>query len=197
MNALPAGPFQVIYADPPWRFRSWSDLGEGKSASQHYPVMDIDALCRLPIREMAAKDAVLFVRVVQPMLPEALRLIEAWGFSYKTVAFCWVKLKGVAEQDRLFYAVEDVRLGMGYHTRAGMEQCWLATRGNGYERLSRREAQVCFEGVREHSRKPDQIAQSIVSLTGDVPRIELFARTRRPGWEAWGNQTTRFTEAAE
>ncbi|MGY6709737.1 MAG: MT-A70 family methyltransferase [Rhizobiaceae bacterium] len=197
MNALPVGPFNVIYADPPWRFRSWSERGEGKSACQHYDVMDLDALCQMPVDRIAAADAVLFIWVVQPMLPQALRLIDAWGFTYKTVAFCWVKLKGRSEQDRLFYAAEDVRLGMGYHTRAGMEQCWLATRGHGYDRFSRREAQVCFEGMREHSRKPDQIAESIASLTGNVPRLELFARTRRPGWHAWGNEIGKFTEAAE
>jgi N6-adenosine-specific RNA methylase IME4 len=73
-----------------------------------------------------------------------------------------------------------------------MEQCWLATRGRGYERLSRGEAQVVFAPVREHSRKPDEIAESIVRLTGLGPRLEMFARTRRPGWDVFGNETERF-----
>jgi N6-adenosine-specific RNA methylase IME4 len=144
----------------------------------------------LPVSSIAWKDAALFLWVVQPMLPEALELIEAWGFKFKTVAFAWVKIKG--KQDRLFYSGEDVRMGLGYHTRAGMEQCWLATRGNGYERISKGEAQVIFSPVREHSRKPDEIHNAIVRLCGDVPRCELFARTPRPDWVTWGNEKEKF-----
>ncbi len=197
--SLPAGPFKLIYADPPWSFATWSHRGQGKGASQHYDVMTLDDIAALPVAEVAAQDAALFLWVVQPMLPEALRLIEAWGFTFKTVAYCWVKIKGVAErngQDRLFYAGEDVRLGLGYHTRSGMEQCWLATRGKGYDRLAQGEAQVVFSPLREHSRKPDEIAESIVRLTGEVPRLEMFARTARPGWEVFGNQTDKFGAVA-
>lgn len=194
---LPRGPFSVIYADPPWRFASWSHRGEAKGAAQHYDCMSLDDICALPVAGAAARDAALFIWVVQPMLPEALRVVEAWGFTFKTVAFCWVKLKGVAAQQKLFYAAEDVRLGLGYHTRSGMEQCWLATRGKGYQRLTQGEAQVHFEAVREHSRKPDHFVSAIERLTGDVPKLEMFARTTRPGWSAWGNQTDRFAEAAE
>lgn len=195
--SLPRGPFSVIYADPPWRFASWSHRGEAKGAVQHYDCMSLDDICALPVAGAAARDAALFIWVVQPMLPEALRVIEAWGFTFKTVAFCWVKLKGVAAQQKLFYAAEDVRLGLGYHTRSGMEQCWLATRGKGYQRLTQGEAQVHFEAVREHSRKPDHFVSAIERLTGAVPKLEMFARTTRPGWSAWGNQTDRFAEAAE
>lgn len=195
--SLPRGPFSVIYADPPWRFASWSHRGEAKGAVQHYDCMSLDDICALPVAGAAARDAALFIWVVQPTLPEALRVIEAWGFTFKTVAFCWVKLKGVAAQQKLFYAAEDVRLGLGYHTRSGMEQCWLATRGKGYQRLTQGEAQVHFEAVREHSRKPDHFVSAIERLTGDVPKLEMFARTTRPGWSVWGNQTDRFAEAAE
>jgi N6-adenosine-specific RNA methylase IME4 len=77
-----------------------------------------------------------------------------------------------------------------------MEQCWLATRGKGYERLSQGEAQVIFAPVREHSRKPDEIAQSIERLAGDVPKVELFARAQRTGWTCWGNEVGKFEVAA-
>jgi N6-adenosine-specific RNA methylase IME4 len=187
---LPRRDYRVIYADPPWSYATWSHRGQGKGASQHYGVMDAAALRALPVREIAAKDCALFLWVVQPQLPEAMALIDAWGFTYKTVAYCWVKNKG--KQDRLFYAQEDVRLGLGYHTRSGMEQCWLATRGKGYARISQREAQVVFSPLREHSRKPDEIASSIEALTGDVPRLEMFARTARPGWDCFGNETGKF-----
>lgn len=194
MSALPDGPFEVIYADPPWRFESWSDQGEGRSAVQHYDCMDLDAIAALPVSDIAARDAALFMWVIQPMLPEALKLIEAWGFTYKTVAFAWFKIKGEPEQLFLFADSGSVRKGMGYHTRSGMEQCWLATRGHGYERLTKGEAQAHLEGVREHSRKPEHFAHAIERLTGDVPKLEMFARTERPGWTAWGNQVGKFTE---
>jgi N6-adenosine-specific RNA methylase IME4 len=187
--------FSVIYADPPWQFHNWSHRGEGKGASQHYQTMGAADIAALPVAEIAAPDCALFMWVVQPQLPEALDLLKAWGFAFKTVAYAWVKIKG--GQDRLFYAGDDVRKGLGYHTRSGMEQCWLAIRGDGYDRLSQGEAQVVFSPLREHSRKPDEVAESIVRLCGDLPRIELFARQKRPGWDVWGNETTKFVEAAE
>lgn len=192
MSILPPGPFNVIYADPPWRFQSWSELGEDRSAVQHYDCMDLDAIAALPVADIAAEDAALFMWVIQPMLPEALELIKAWGFTYKTVAFGWIKIKGDAAQRFLFADSGSVRKGMGYHTRSGMEQCWLATRGRGYDRLAKGEAQVHLEGIREHSRKPDHFADAITRLTGDVPKLEMFARTKRPGWAVWGNQVDKF-----
>lgn len=196
MSPLPSGPFNVIYADPPWRFETWSLRGEDRSATRHYECMGLDAIAALPVADIAAKDAALFLWVIQPMLPEALALIGAWGFTYKTVAFGWVKIKGEPRQQFLFADSGSVRKGMGYHTRAGMEQCWLATRGRGYERLTKGEAQVHLEGLREHSRKPDHFADAITRLTGDVPRLEMFARTTRPGWSVWGNQVDKFREVA-
>lgn len=187
---FPIGPFEVILADPPWQFAAWSHRGEGKGASQHYDCMSMKDIAALPVDKIAWKDAALFLWVVQPMLPEALSLIEAWGFKFKTVAFVWVKIKG--GQHRLFYTGEDVRMGLGYHTRAGAEQCWLATRGDGYERLSKGEAQVIFSPLREHSRKPPEIHESIERLCGPVPKVELFARAPREGWVTWGNETDKF-----
>lgn len=187
---LPRGHYRVLYADPPWLFHAWSQRGEDRGAVQHYGCMDLDAIKALPVGDVAAADAALFLWVVQPMLPEALSLIAAWGFTFKTVGYYWIKIKG--GQDRLFYAGDDVKKGLGYHTRAGAEQCWIATRGRGYERLSQGEAQVVFSPLRQHSRKPDEIAESIVRLTGDVPKLELFARTRRPGWDAAGNEVEKF-----
>lgn len=184
------GGYRVIYADPPWSFKAWSHRGEDRGAIQHYSCMSLEEIAALPVSDWAAEDAALFLWVVQPMLPEAMQLIGAWHFEFKSVAFAWVKTNG--KQDRLFYAGGDVRMGLGYHTRAGFEQCWLATRGKGYQRLSKGEPQVVFAPRREHSRKPDEIADSIVRLVGDVPRLEMFARTRRPGWDVYGNETGKF-----
>ena len=187
------GDYRVIYADPPWAFHTWSGRGQGKGAVQHYDTMAAGDISALPVRDLAAPDAVLFVWVVQAQLPEAMALLDAWGFTFKTVAFAWVKLKG--KQDRMFYAGSDVRMGMGYHTRAGFEQCWLATRGKGYERLTKAEPQVVFSPLREHSRKPDEIAEAICRLAAG-PRVELFARTKREGFDVWGNQTDKFGAVA-
>ncbi len=186
---LGRGGYRVLYADPPWRFAAWSHRGEGRGAVQHYACLELDELKAFPVRDLAAPDAALFMWVVQPMLPQALELIEAWGFTFKTVAFAWVKIKG--KQDRLFYAGEDVRLGLGYHTRSGFEQCWLATRGKGYERLTRGEPQIIFTPIRQHSRKPDEVADAIVRLCGG-PRLELFARQSHAGFDTWGNERRKF-----
>lgn len=191
---LPPGPFNVLYADPAWQFRTWSGGKHKRAPDHHYDCMSMRDLASLPVESIAADDAALFMWVYQPMLPQALDLIRDWGFEFKTVAYVWVKILG--KQDRLFYAGEDVRNGLGYPTRAGMEMVWLATRGKGYSRLSKSEAQVIFAPLREHSRKPDEIADSIVRLTGDVPRLEMFARTKRPGWQVWGNETDKFEVAA-
>ena len=91
-GALPAKSFAVLYADPPWQVHTWSHRGEGKGAVQHYPCMSLREICELPVVELAADDAVLFLWVVQPMLPEALDVMRAWGFQFRTVAFYWVKM---------------------------------------------------------------------------------------------------------
>lgn len=186
--------YQIIYADPPWRFDNlWNRPSDG-GAAKHYKTMSIEEMCALPVKDWVEKDAAMFMWIVQTHIPEALEVIKAWGFKFKTVAFYWVKIKG--KQDRLFYAGEDVKMGMGYHTRAGAEQCWLATRGKGYERMTKSEPQVFFSPLREHSRKPDEPREAIVRLCGDLPRLEMFARTARPSWDVWGNETDKFEGAA-
>lgn len=183
--------YSVLYADPPWLFKTYSDKGAEKSASQHYSVMPAHQIRALPVEAMASQNCALFLWVIQSNIPEAVKLIDAWGFTFKTVAFYWVKLKG--KDTRLFYEGSDVKMGMGFHTRSGAEQCWLATRGSGYRRLTKREPQVIFAPLREHSRKPDEAAEAIVRLCGNVPRAELFSRTQRPGWsQEFSDQPDKF-----
>jgi N6-adenosine-specific RNA methylase IME4 len=195
---LPAGgQYRVIYADPPWAFETWSHRGQGKGASQHYPTQHMDWLKSLPVSDLAGPNAALFLWVVQPLFPQALELIRAWGFEYKTVGYVWVKCKQPAGQMLFWdeaFAEGLARKGLGYHTRSGSEQCWIATRGKGYARLSKGEAQVVHAPLREHSRKPDEIADSICRLA-EGPRVELFARTTRPGFDAWGNEIDKFDPA--
>jgi N6-adenosine-specific RNA methylase IME4 len=198
---LPKKHFRAMLADPPWHFAAWSHRGEGKGASQHYDCMSLDEICALPVADIMADDAALFLWVVQPMLPDGLRVMESWGFKFRTVAFVWVKMPATWSEHQLsmFETGNRVqpRLGLGYHTRSGVEQCWLGIRGNGYERQAQGVEQVLHAPLRQHSRKPDEIARRIELLVGDVPRIELFARQARPGWQAWGNEANKFTTAAE
>ena len=169
--------YSVIYADPPWSFDVWSGEGKDRSAENHYPTMTQAEIEALPVGALAADDCALFMWAVMPQLPEALRVIEAWGFDYKTCAFVWVK----QTQDEERFAT-----GMGYWTRANAEVCLLATRGSP-ARLNADVHQVVLAPRSEHSRKPEEVAARIERLVPG-PYIELFARRPREGWEAWGNQ---------
>ena len=186
---LPSGEFNVIYADPPWTFQTWSDEGKGRSPENHYDCMNLADVRALPVQDIAAEDCALFLWVTDPLLPEAFKLIEAWGFTYKTVAFHWAKLNKSAP--RLLFAVPDFFTGMGYWTRANPELCLLATKGKP-RRVSMSVRRLVIEPRREHSRKPDEVADRIVNLMGDVPRIELFARQSRRGWTTWGDEADKF-----
>ena len=172
--------YQVIYADPPWHYKVWSKKGAGRSAEAHYPTMSIDEIKALPVSQLADKDCALFLWITFPMLREAWSVMEAWGFTFKTAAFVWIKLNRKADT---------VFTGMGYWTRANAELCLLATRGHP-KRQARNVHQVILTKIEEHSKKPDEARRRIEALMGDVPRIELFARQHPPGWDVWGNEVT-------
>lgn len=173
--------YAVIYADPPWSFKTWSDNGTGRSASAHYSCMDFDTLAALPVADIAAEDCALFMWATDPLLPKALTLIDAWGFSFKTVGFYWAKQN--MKSDGFF-------TGMGYWTRANPEQCLLATRGTP-TRQAKNVQKLVVAPRREHSRKPDEVRDRIARLLHG-PYIELFARETKPGWDCWGDQTSMF-----
>ncbi len=172
--------YQVIYADPPWDYQQCRLSG---SAKKHYPTMRIEELCALPVAEIADRDCALFLWATFPQLPEALRLIKAWGFVYKTVAFVWLKQNRKALT--WFY-------GLGFWTRSNAEVCLLATKGHP-KRQSAGIHQLVISPVERHSKKPDEVREKIVELMGDVPRIELFARQQTPGWDVWGNEVENST----
>ena len=167
--------YTVLYADPPWRYRNKPN---GRSPESHYPTMKTEDICALPVQELAAEDCALFLWVTMPMIFEAQKVLAAWGFRYKTVAFVWVKQnrKGTG-----------VLWGMGYWTRANAELCLLATKGHP-QRRAKNIHQVIISPVEEHSKKPEEARRRIEALLGDVPRLELFARRPSPGWDVWGNE---------
>lgn len=183
MIPLPRRKYGAILADPPWRFRSRSEKGDGRSAKQHYDVMDLEAIKALPVRELAAPDCALFLWVTDTHLRQGLEVMEAWGFTFKTVGFYWAK----TNRDDSFFT------GMGYWTRANPEQCLLGTIGSP-KRLAKNVARLVVSPRREHSRKPEEISLGIERLVGG-PYLEMFARTQRVGWDSWGNQVDRFPTA--
>ena len=172
--------YSVIYADPPWYFKNYSSKGEGRNPKQHYECMSIDDICNLDIDEITERDCVLLMWVVDPLLQEAFRVIEAWGFTYKTVGFTWSK----TNQKSLGFST-----GLGYWTRSNPEMCLLATKGKP-KRLSKSVKQLVISPRREHSRKPDEMYTYIEQLL-DGPYIELFARNTREGWDSWGNEVEK------
>lgn len=172
--------YKVIYADPPWEYKQ-SGPTRG-IAKKYYPTMSTEEICALPVGNIATDDAVLFMWATFPNIGEALKVIGSWGFIYKTAAFVWVKKNPKSNTN--FW-------GMGAYTRANAEPCLLAIRKNtrASEVVKRRDIHQIIEApVREHSRKPDEARERIVQLLGDVPRIELFAREKAPGWDVWGNE---------
>ena len=172
---LEAGKYGIVYADPPWRY----DMKRGNGvAENHYPTMSIEEIADLPVNELADENCALFLWVTFPLLKEIWKVIDAWGFTYKSVAFVWIKQNKKA--DSLFW-------GMGYWTRANAEICILATKGSP-KRYSKRVHQVIVSHIEEHSKKPEEARRRIEQLMGDVPRIELFARRETPGWDVWGNE---------
>ena len=178
---FPKKKYKIIYADPPYYFKSYSKKGEGRSATKHYPCMGIDDIYNLPVSSITDNDCILFLWVTDPFLEKGLEIIKRWSFTYKTVAFTWVKGKKNQYLDYNFFK------GMGYWTRANPEMCLLATKGNP-KRISKSVEKTIIERPREHSRKPDCVRDRIVELMGDLPRIELFARNKYKGWDSYGNE---------
>ncbi|WP_026975546.1 MT-A70 family methyltransferase [Alicyclobacillus contaminans] len=176
MIPFPDKRYSVIYVDPPWRYRDKAAAGE-RGAAFKYSVMSMEEIKGMPVQSIAADDCALFMWATYPMFPEALSVLEAWGFQYRTVAFTWVK---TTKHGKL-------AMGMGNWTRANAEPCLLAIRGKP-KRVSAAVHSVIMSERREHSRKPDEVYGRIEQLMGDLPRIELFARQRVPGWDAWGNE---------
>lgn len=174
---FPNKKYQIIYADPPWAFNFQKRKGLSDEAKNNlYPTMRADDIVKLPVKELADNNAILFLWVMNSEIPLALRCIASWGFVYKTVAFTWVKT-----------TKNTYHFGGGNWTRSNPELCLLGTRGT----ITRKSASVrnlVMSPLREHSRKPDEIRNMIVELVGNLPRIELFARQKTEGWDVWGNE---------
>lgn len=184
--------YDVIYADPPW---SYSDKKCNGACEAHYSTMKIEDICNLPIKEIAADDCVLFLWTTYPMLEEALKLIDAWGFKYKSIGFQWVKLNKAAlafdikKPSTLLDLLKAVSFfGLGRWTRGNTEPCLIAVKGKP-KRASASVGQLIFAPLTRHSAKPPEAREKITQLMGgQLSQIELFARDYADGWDCWGNE---------
>lgn len=197
----PAGGFDLIMADPPWSFQNFSAKGEGKNPKAHYACMPLDEIVAMPVSALAAQDCLLWMWAVNPMVPQALRVIDAWGFEVKTFG-AWVKRTAHGKD----------AFGTGYLFRSSSEPIILATRGAPKVTRATRSTVASYDVsanaragdgwpasvitieacVREHSRKPAEAFAAAEALMPDARRIELFSRQPRPGWAAWGNEVDKF-----
>jgi N6-adenosine-specific RNA methylase IME4 len=169
--------YSVIYADPPWPYRVWSNKAS-RTADAHYPTMSLADIKALPVADIAEKDVVLFMWVTGPNLPAGIETLSAWGFEYKTVGFTWGKK----------YRNGRPYMGLGYWTRANAELCLLGTHGK-IKRADKGVSQLILSVPGRHSEKPFEVRDSIKKLMGPKHGyIELFARTTSEGWDSMGNQ---------
>ena len=185
--------YQMVAADPPWFFRTRTGFVSDRDPRQHYDVMTIEKIKALPVRDLVAPDAHLFLWCTGPCLEQAFDVMRAWGFRYSGMGFVWIKLKRSHNAKQLQFlrsAEADLHTGLGFTTRKNAEFCLLGRRGNA-KRIAKDVREVIMSPLREHSRKPDEAYERMERYAAG-PRLELFARQSRPGWDSWGNQVTRF-----
>jgi N6-adenosine-specific RNA methylase IME4 len=174
---FPTKKYKIIYADPPWSYKDKAKAGN-RGACCKYDTQSKEWIENLPVKDISDDDCALFLWVTMPKLNECFELIEKWGFTYKTVAFTWVKRNKIA--DTFFW-------GMGRWTRANAEVCLIATKGKP-KRINAGVHSVIDTHIEKHSKKPGIVRERIIDLLGDIPRVELFARNKTEGWDVWGNE---------
>ena len=164
--------YGVICADPPWRFENRSAKGRDRHADNHYPTMDIHDIMGMPVIDAAHADCVLFLWTTTPMLESAFDVIRAWGFEYRS-AWYWEKGKA----------------GTGFWGRDLCEPLLIAVRGKPPAPAPGTQPNnVLHYAKAAHSVKPDEIYDLIASLYPNTPKLEMFARGGRDGWDTWGNE---------
>lgn len=197
---LPRNDYQLLLADPAWAFRTFAGRHRTptqkkfREAEDHYPTMSVEGMALLAPQRYAAKNSVLAMWAVGSHLDAALRLGAAWGYTFRTDLFYWLKQK-LVHADQVDWITGDIpepRISMGYYTRKQLEPCLLFTRGKGLPVKANDVRQLIIAPTAEHSRKPAEQYDRLERLFGDVKRIELFARNTRAGWDSWGNEVGKF-----
>ena len=186
MINFPNKKYNVIYADPPWSYYNdmtvLPDCTTVKGVRRPpYPVMSSKSIAELPVHSITEDNCILFIWTTDYHLAKAIQVIEKWGFEYKTVGFVWAKKNKNGSQ---------VCFTGAYTLKSGCELCLLATKGKSAAKMVvDKKVRSFIESPRlEHSKKPDEVRNRIVELVGDIPRIELFAREKIEGWDAWGTE---------
>ena len=186
--------YQIIYADPPWEYKFAGTRSEG--TEDDYPTMKTKDICAFNVAELADDNCILFMWGIWTKLQDAIDVMKAWGFEYKTVGFVWVKTnkrEKVTQYSFLPADSFDEFFGMGMYTRSNTEFCLIGTKGKP-QRISASVRQLVYTPIQQHSRKPDEVRERIVELMGDLPRVELFCRFPKDGWDVWGNQIEATVE---
>lgn len=178
----PVGGFELIMADCPWSYEMWSKKGYARAPEAHYETMSVADIKAMPVESLAAKDCLLWLWALNTQLPEALEVIAAWGFTYKTAGH-WAKVGTSGKQ----------AFGQGYLLRNAGEPFLIATRGA--PKVQRNVRSVIIAPAREHSRKPDEAFTEAERLMPQAQRLELFSRQSRAGWTTWGREQHLFDEA--
>jgi len=181
---LPNKKYNIIYADPPWHYGSKSAVNNTtgsaiKPLSDHYSTMSLQELKNMPIKNMTKDDAACFMWVTDSHIDEALEVLRSWGFAYKTIAFNWIKTTSKGNYCK----------NVAPWTMKSSEICLLGIKGRmtKYKQANNIESLVIAQRT-QHSQKPNEVRKRIEDLFGDLPRIELFARQKTDGWDAWGNE---------
>lgn len=182
-GTLPPLAFDVIMADPPWRFALRSEKNLEKSAQGKYACMTLDAIKALPVADLAAPDCLLWLWATNPMLPQGLEVLAAWGFTFKSAGH-WAKTTKHGKQ----------AFGTGYVLRCAGEPFLIGTRGR--PKTSRSVRSVVIGETREHSRKPVAAYVAAETLIPSARRADLFSRQTRIGWESWGLEKGKFDAVA-
>jgi len=175
--------YQIIYADPPWHFSSKELQKYGgvrfTPLSKHYPIQNKDWIKNLPVSEIVANDACIFLWTTDAHLKEAIETMEAWGFKYVTIGFVWKKITSTGK----------TVANLGAWTMKNCEVCLFGTKGNMLKFKKANNVYQLIEAERtRHSEKPKEVRFRIEQIFGELPRIELFARERVSGWDVWGNE---------
>lgn len=179
MIPFPDKKYNVIYADPPWRYRVGDNPHGG--VDYQYQTMTDEQIKQLPVSQLAADDCALFMWATFPKLKEALEVIDAWQFKYLTLGFSWIK------QNRKGHGYF---FGIGYYAKSNCEVCLLGIKGNPKKLIKSNAVSNCVVSpLKKHSQKPSEVRTRIDKMFGQVPKIELFARTAdAKGWDYWGDE---------
>ncbi len=181
MIDFPNKKYEIIYADPPWNYGNTKNHNSQfwGMADKHYETMKLNDIKNLPVKNISSDNCYLFLWSTSPFLEKSFEVIKSWGFKYSTVGFVWIKMKNDMSEVR--------KDGLGKYTISNAEYCLISRKGK-YRRESKSVQQIVQTPKLGHSVKPSEVRDRIIELVGNLPRIELFARTKVNGWDAWGNE---------